>query len=176
MIINKKEELFEILRDCVKNIENEYKNIQKEDFLILNNWIIGDILINLNSNEIKIDLNKLLYFIQEIISNKKFTNKIKSNLILVLGNLPYLKIGKICLFDVDIAKTTIPFFITEVVNSNILSIRNNIFVVLCDLCVKYTSVVDNYVIRMSECLLDSSTLIKKNSCYLFTQLLSEGEI
>ncbi|RCN46777.1 HEAT repeat protein [Ancylostoma caninum] len=73
-----------------------------------------------------------------------------------------LTIGKFCLMDEKIAKATIPVFVKQLRLNPDHVIRNNIALVVCDLCIRYfryTLMVDRYSPIVAACLKDRSTLI-----------------
>lgn len=81
-----------------------------------------------------------------------------------------------CLVDEPLAKKCVPLFVTEIEKAKEEVVRNNILVIMCDLCVRYTSVVDRYVARISESMADPSSLVRRNAVCLLTQLLAEDYI
>ena len=88
----------------------------------------------------------------------------------------FVALGKVCLIDEPLAKKCVPIFIAEIQNAANEVVRNNILVIMCDLCVKYTAVVDKHILRLSECIADASPLVRRNSIALLTQLLAEDYI
>lgn len=51
------------------------------------------------------------------------------------------------------------------------AVRSNALLVLGDMCVRYTNLVDRHVDTMAQCLQDSDSLVRKNALILLTQLL-----
>jgi condensin-2 complex subunit D3 len=47
-----------------------------------------------------------------------------------------LTLGKLCLFDEQLSKKCIPVFIRELKNNKDHIVRNNIVIVVCDLCIR----------------------------------------
>lgn len=88
----------------------------------------------------------------------------------------WLTIGKMSLADVNTAKHTVPLLMTELEKSKDEIVRNNILIILCDLTVKYTSMMDRYVNKLSECINDPSSLVRRTGAVLITQLLAEDFI
>ncbi|VDM97448.1 unnamed protein product [Thelazia callipaeda] len=87
-----------------------------------------------------------------------------------------LTIGKMCLQDEKLAKKCIPVFSRQLlVNTNHL-VRSNIVSVVCDLCKRYTLLVDRHSAIVASCLKDSSTLVRKQTLMLLTHLLKEQYI
>lgn len=52
-----------------------------------------------------------------------------------------------------------------------VAVRNNVIIVVCDLCIRYTVMVDNYIPNISICLKDSDPFIRKQTLILLTNLL-----
>lgn len=52
-----------------------------------------------------------------------------------------------------------------------VAVRNNVIIVMCDLCIRYTVMVDNYIPNISICLKDSDPFIRKQTLILLTNLL-----
>ncbi|VDK63151.1 unnamed protein product [Onchocerca ochengi] len=84
-----------------------------------------------------------------------------------------LTIGKICLQDEKLAKKCVPVLSRQLlVNSNHL-VRSNIVGVICDLCKRYTLLVDRHSAILASCLKDPSTLVRKQTLMLLTHLIKE---
>ncbi|KAK6032512.1 hypothetical protein OSTOST_01311 [Ostertagia ostertagi] len=84
-----------------------------------------------------------------------------------------LTIGKFCLMDERIAKSTIPVFVKQLKLNSDHVIRNNIALVVCDLCIRYTSMVDRYSPIVAACLKDTSTLVRQQILESLTSLIKE---
>ncbi|XP_066462719.1 condensin-2 complex subunit D3 isoform X3 [Eleutherodactylus coqui] len=85
----------------------------------------------------------------------------------------FITLGKLCLQHEDLAKKCIPALIRELEVSDDLAIRNNVILVICDLCVRYTTMVDRYIPNVSVCLKDREPLIRKQTLIMLTNLLQE---
>jgi hypothetical protein len=87
--------------------------------------------------------------------------------------------GKFCLRDKILARELINIFLRELqVNNNLAvdsngaaSVRSNSLLVLGDLCVRYTSLVDRHIGAMASCLQDSCVMVRRHALVLLTQLL-----
>ncbi|XP_066115869.1 condensin-2 complex subunit D3 [Saccopteryx bilineata] len=84
-----------------------------------------------------------------------------------------ITLGKLCLQHEDLAKKSIPALVRELEVCNDVAIRNNVVVVMCDLCIRYTVMVDKYIPNISMCLKDSEPFIRKQTLILLTNLLQE---
>lgn len=80
-------------------------------------------------------------------------------------------IGKLCLQHEDLAKKSIPALVRELEVCEDVAVRNNVIIVMCDLCIRYTVMVDNYIPNISICLKDSDPFIRKQTLILLTNLL-----
>ena len=81
-------------------------------------------------------------------------------------------LGKMCLSNLKLTKSVLPMLVRELETDASPVVRNNILVLLCDLCVKYTMVVDKYIGRVASCLTDVNELVRKNCLTLLTTLLN----
>ncbi|KAF7639578.1 Cnd1 domain-containing protein [Meloidogyne graminicola] len=84
-----------------------------------------------------------------------------------------ITLGKLCLQDEQLAKRCIPVFIRELKQNNDHFVRNNIVVVVCDLCIRYTSLVDRYSTILASSLRDPSILIRRQTLMLLTNIIKE---
>ncbi|VDK50387.1 unnamed protein product [Cylicostephanus goldi] len=75
--------------------------------------------------------------------------------------------------DERIAKATIPVFVKQLRLNSDHVIRNNILIVISDLCTRYTSTVDRYTAVIAACLKDRSTLIRHQCLESLTSLINE---
>ena len=81
-------------------------------------------------------------------------------------------LGKMCLSNLKLTKNVLPMLVRELETDASPVVRNNILVLLCDLCVKYTMIVDKYIGRVASCLTDANELVRKNCLTLLTTLLN----
>jgi condensin-2 complex subunit D3 len=88
----------------------------------------------------------------------------------------FITLGKMCLQDQSLAKSCIPVFARELETSTDSIVRNNVMVVLCDLTIRYTNLVDNYVGKIAVCLRDDSELVRRQTLMLLTNLMKEDYI
>ncbi|KAM9216984.1 condensin-2 complex subunit D3 [Leptosomus discolor] len=85
----------------------------------------------------------------------------------------FVTLGKLCLQHEDLAKKCIAALARELEVSRDVAVRNNVVIVMCDLCIRYTSMVDRYVPNISLCLKDPNPFIRKQTLILLTNLLQE---
>uniref|UniRef100_A0A8C8LZN0 Condensin complex subunit 1 C-terminal domain-containing protein n=1 Tax=Oncorhynchus tshawytscha TaxID=74940 RepID=A0A8C8LZN0_ONCTS len=81
--------------------------------------------------------------------------------------------GKLCLQHEELTRKYLPAFARELELCSELAVRSNVVVVMCDLCVRYTNMVDRYVPNVSACLRDKEPLIRKQTLTMLTNLLQE---
>ncbi|KAM9221269.1 condensin-2 complex subunit D3 isoform 1-T1 [Dugong dugon] len=84
-----------------------------------------------------------------------------------------ITLGKLCLQHEDLAKRSIPALVRELEVCDDVAVRNNVIIVMCDLCIRYTVMVDKYIPNISMCLKDSDPFIRKQTLILLTNLLQE---
>ena len=85
----------------------------------------------------------------------------------------FITLGKLCLQHEKIAKKCVPAMAKELEAADDPSIRNNIAIVLCDLCFRYTTLVDRHFSSISAGTKDEFMLIRKQTLMLLTNLLQE---
>uniref|UniRef100_UPI00358EBBE4 condensin-2 complex subunit D3 isoform X2 n=1 Tax=Myxine glutinosa TaxID=7769 RepID=UPI00358EBBE4 len=85
----------------------------------------------------------------------------------------FITFGKLCLQNEDIAKRGIAALVQELELSPHVPIRNNVVIVLCDLCMCYPSLVDHHIPRITNCLKDKDPLIRRQTLILLTRLFQE---
>uniref|UniRef100_A0A0M3ITZ0 Cnd1 domain-containing protein n=1 Tax=Ascaris lumbricoides TaxID=6252 RepID=A0A0M3ITZ0_ASCLU len=108
-------------------------------------------------------------FLQSYLANSDvFTSSVRARAVLT--------IGKMCLMDERLAKKCVPVFVKQLVENPDHCIRNNIVAVVCDLCIRYTLLVDRYSAIIALSLRDRSTLVRKQALTLLTCLIKEQYI
>ncbi|KAJ7305016.1 hypothetical protein JRQ81_010780 [Phrynocephalus forsythii] len=85
----------------------------------------------------------------------------------------FITLGKLCLQHEDLAKKSIAALARELEVSKDMAIRNNVVIVMCDLCIRYTTMVDKYIPDISMCLKDPEPFIRRQTLILLTNLLQE---
>uniref|UniRef100_A0A663EHI2 Condensin-2 complex subunit D3 n=1 Tax=Aquila chrysaetos chrysaetos TaxID=223781 RepID=A0A663EHI2_AQUCH len=85
----------------------------------------------------------------------------------------FITLGKLCLQHEDLAKKCVAALARELEVSHDVAVRNNVVIVMCDLCIRYTSMVDRYIPNISLCLKDPNPFIRKQTLILLTNLLQE---
>nr|XP_033774995.1 condensin-2 complex subunit D3 isoform X2 [Geotrypetes seraphini] len=85
----------------------------------------------------------------------------------------FITLGKLCLQHEELAKKCIAAFARELEVCEDVAIRNNVVIVMCDLCIRYTTMVDRYIPNISVCLKDKDPFIRKQTLIMLTNLLQE---
>ncbi|XP_059148534.1 condensin-2 complex subunit D3-like [Physella acuta] len=85
----------------------------------------------------------------------------------------FITLGKLCLVDESLAKKTVAALARELEKSDSPAIRNNVVIVMGDLTIRYTTLVDRYMTNIAACLKDPSALVRKNTLTILTRLLQE---
>ncbi|RHY36569.1 hypothetical protein DYB34_000635 [Aphanomyces astaci] len=88
----------------------------------------------------------------------------------------FLALGKVSLASQAIAKDSMTMFIRELQTSDNVAIRSNILLILGDLCMQYTSMVEVYVPTIAACVLNPDVLLRRNVLLMLTQLILQGYI
>jgi condensin-2 complex subunit D3 len=81
-----------------------------------------------------------------------------------------------CLKDDHFAKKSVEPLVLHLKDGECFSVRNNILLILADLCVMYTSLVDRFVPMMTNCLNSEFELLRKHAAMVLSHLLSEDFI
>ena len=82
-------------------------------------------------------------------------------------------LGKFCLRDETLAKRFIPLFFQEIKVTQISAVRNNIMLILADLCTKYTSLVDVHIGEIARCFDDPSEMVRRQTLIVLASLLQQ---
>ncbi|XP_065051111.1 condensin-2 complex subunit D3-L-like isoform X2 [Rhopilema esculentum] len=82
-------------------------------------------------------------------------------------------LGKLCLQNDGLAKKCVAALARELETSEDPAIKNNVIVALCDLCVRYTNLVDRYIPNIASCLADPEPVVRRQALTLLTHLLQE---
>ncbi|KAM9848224.1 condensin-2 complex subunit D3 [Aulostomus maculatus] len=84
-----------------------------------------------------------------------------------------ITLGKLCLQHEVLVQKYLPVFARELEVSTEVAVRNNVVVIMCDLCVRYTNIVDHYIPNISTCLRDTEAVIREQTLIMLTNLLQE---
>ncbi|XP_053547485.1 condensin-2 complex subunit D3 [Bombina bombina] len=96
-----------------------------------------------------------------------------SNMPSIVRAHAFITLGKLCLQHEDLAKKCIAALARELEVCDDVAIRNNVIIVICDLCIRYTTMVDRYIPNVSVCLRDKDPFIRKQTLIMLTNLLQE---
>lgn len=84
--------------------------------------------------------------------------------------------GKLCLQHEELVQKYLPVFARELEVGTEVAVRNNVVVIMCDLCVRYTNIVDHYIPNISTCLRDNEAVIREQTLIMLTNLLQVGTV
>ncbi|XP_061914930.1 condensin-2 complex subunit D3 isoform X2 [Entelurus aequoreus] len=84
-----------------------------------------------------------------------------------------ITLGKLCLQHEDLVQKYLPVWARELEVGTEVALRNNVVVIMCDLCVRYTNKVDHYIPNISACLRDNDPIIREQTLIMLTNLLQE---
>uniref|UniRef100_A0A3Q4HSH9 Non-SMC condensin II complex, subunit D3 n=1 Tax=Neolamprologus brichardi TaxID=32507 RepID=A0A3Q4HSH9_NEOBR len=84
-----------------------------------------------------------------------------------------ITLGKLALQNEELAQKYLPVFARELEVGTEVSVRSNVVVIMCDLCVRYTNMVDHYIPNISACLRDKEAVIREQTVIMLTNLLQE---
>ncbi|XP_077468877.1 condensin-2 complex subunit D3 [Stigmatopora argus] len=84
-----------------------------------------------------------------------------------------ITLAKLCLHNDELVQKCLPVFARELEIGKEVTVRNNLVVIMCDLCVRYTNIVQHYIPNLSTCLGDNETVIREQTLIMLTNLLQE---
>ena len=100
-----------------------------------------------------------------------------------LRALAYLSLGKLCLRDAELAKKAVNLMAREihydyaVTAGDSAAVRSNALVVLGDMCIRYTNLVDRQLPAMAACLQDAGgALVRRHAILLLSSLLLQDYV
>ncbi len=82
-------------------------------------------------------------------------------------------LGKLCVVNAALAKRCAPVFVQELSRNPLPAVRNNIVVVLRDLCVHFTALVDGHVPKLLRVTYDTHALVRTQALALLANLLQK---
>lgn len=88
----------------------------------------------------------------------------------------FFTLGKLCLQHEDLAKKCIAALARELEVCKDVAVRNNVIIIICDLCMRYTTMVVRYIPNVAVCLKDSDPFIRKQTMVMLTNLLQDEYI
>jgi len=83
----------------------------------------------------------------------------------------FAALGKLCLFDAGLARRCAPTFVRELHTATEASVRNNVLVVMCDLCRRHTALVDQHVPALATRLCDPNVTVRRHTLALLSHLI-----
>jgi condensin-2 complex subunit D3 len=87
-----------------------------------------------------------------------------------------ITVGKLCLQRPDFARSNVSIFVHQLSASGDPVLKCNCLVCLCDLCVKYSALVDDHISVMTNSLADDSSTVRQQTLTIVTRLVVEDYI
>ncbi|XP_078481505.1 condensin-2 complex subunit D3-L isoform X2 [Ciona intestinalis] len=152
------------------------------DLLVTHLYTVGD-LAQRHPDKVP---NSLLFSVQALLTNPNTVDQTASNSQVLSqplsqfrsGEIPssirahtIFNLGRICFRNKKLAKKCVPAIARELEICENESVRNNVLIVLTDLCVIETQLVDPFLSDMATCLGDESAVIRKHAVVLISSLL-----
>lgn len=166
------EEVTSILRQLTNHINESVtsRSLNQEQMinLVPSIFLVGE-LISFLKNVYDFDFTGL-----QILINEKLPNN--CNIPPRVRAIATISIGKLCLGRRDITNSFVAAFAHVLHQSSDPTVKCNSLIVLCDLCVKYTATVDSYVMKMSDCFADRSTIVRRQALLIMTRLIAEDYV
>ena len=90
----------------------------------------------------------------------------------------FICLGKLCLKDQPLAKRSLPLLIATLTAAHTtpVAIRNNLLLVLADLCRTFTALVDPHLPALVGCLSDGCALLRRHALLVVCQLVQEDYV
>ena len=81
-------------------------------------------------------------------------------------------LGKLAVHDASLSSKMAALFLREVERAASPVLRNNLLIILTDLCVRHTALVDPHINKLALCLRDDNEVVRKHALTLITNLLA----
>ena len=85
-------------------------------------------------------------------------------------------LGRLAISSADVALPPQIFLLLEGLFMTHLQVRNNIMVVVADMCMRYTSLVDGHIPSLAACLSDPDELVRRQGLAVLANLLSKARL
>ena len=176
LLINHKEgikTLPDFLNSCCIYINNctQYSDTNSNDLLDLSTTIftLGEIIMA--SKEYKKILYDFDYTGLQILISEKLPNNVE--IPSQIRALSTLSLGKLCIMRKDISLSFVSAFVSLLSTDSDPAVKCNSLLVLCDLCVEYTALVDPHAHVMTNCFADPSPSVRHQILHVITRLIME---
>jgi len=120
--------------------------------------------------------DRLRTSVQTIATNTVFQDGLRIDLPDGIRGHAVICWGKMCLKNERLAKKSVEPLVLHLGERETFTVRNNVLLILSDLCVQYTSLVDRFVPMMTGCLNADNMLLRKHAVMVLSHLLSEDFI
>jgi condensin-2 complex subunit D3 len=85
-------------------------------------------------------------------------------------------LGKLCLQCSDVARSNVSIFVHQLATSSDSPLKCNCLISLCDLCVRYSALVEDHVNMMTNCFVDESPNVRRQTLHILTKLVVEDYV
>jgi condensin-2 complex subunit D3 len=85
-------------------------------------------------------------------------------------------LGKLCLQRSDVARSNVSIFVHQLATSSDSPLKCNCLITLCDLCVRYSALVEDHVNMMTNCFVDESPNVRRQTIHILTKLVVEDYV
>ncbi|KAI6650689.1 hypothetical protein LOD99_7740 [Oopsacas minuta] len=154
------------------------ENLTSEDKFVTSLSLLGE-LITVSPDEIDPDIPPLIQWalIQKPSLNPDTSlRSIRPDLSPRVRAFICIMFGKLCLVKQDLAYDSPDLLAEELFTSNSVPLKSNIIIILCDMCVRYPNLIENYLSHISPCLKDGSYVVRRQTLTLLTKLIQEDYI
>ncbi|OHS97391.1 hypothetical protein TRFO_36397 [Tritrichomonas foetus] len=160
-----------LIHSCCTYINEcaQHDNTDENDVygLITTIYTLGE-LITTSNPKILFDYNYIglqLLISEKLPNNTKIPSQIRA--------LAAISLGKLCIVRKDVSTTFVSAFAHLLTSKADPAIKCNSLVVLCDLCVRYSALVDPHVQIMTNCFADPSPVVRHQTLHVVTRLIVE---
>ena len=166
------------VKDWLHNVTNPGEDSPSEDRFVTNLSLLGE-LVTVCPDKIDPEIPPLVQWslIQKPdLYTDNSLHSIKPDLSPRVRAFICILFGKLCLVKQDLAYDSPDLLAEELFTSDSVPLKSNIIIVLCDLCVRYPNLIENYLSHVSPCLKDGSYIVRRHTLILLTQLIQEDYI
>ncbi|OHT05358.1 hypothetical protein TRFO_05935 [Tritrichomonas foetus] len=132
-------------------------------------YVLGDVILASSKQKI---LNDYDFTGIKLLITEKLPNDVE--IPNSVSALAVIALGKLCLAVKTVSNSFVSAF-AHLLSSNTagVAIKCNCLVVLCDLCVQYSAIVDPHIQLMTNCFADPSKIVRNQTIHIVTKLIVE---
>jgi len=114
--------------------------------------------------------------VQTVATNTIWRDGLRVNTDSTTRGHAFSTLGKFCLRKDALAKRSVEMLVMHLTPKESFVVRNNVLIVLGDICNHYTGLVDRFIPHMTDVLRDTNELLRKQASMIIASLLSEDFI